>query len=639
MLIGGVQDNRLLFRRIAGHPPNQTPHLTFNASGDDGGILDGVVLIGGLTGSDLGIGELDGEVLIGGLAGSDLGIGELDGEVRCAIDGVADWDINVPDGPSASVAADFMTGMEAGQRCGSAIKYSDALPQMGGFAFGPATAISIAEAFAVHALPALSQAEEWALFSVPSKNSHRRFEFLYPGRKEQKTGFSLPTAPDKRAGLEIGLRYLPPRFAREVFPFGVARTVGRWIDLKADSGRIVARTVIFPLTPGHRILPGRTPGVVPPPPPAPFVPGNRLIFGFTTWGGPLIFNRQRDFRTWIIVPILRAYIVSNSFDLYRIADGHEIPATAVTVNTDDNSWCWGFQGSLASLDASNLLIPQSESPVDVRCTINGASWDFLIDDPQGEEAFGDNSGAAHGRSLSAYFDEPFAQIQAWTNTNARTANQLANDALVFQTQQIADLQFLIDDWLVPAGVWSFRGTPQKALARIAEAVGAVLQSEPTGYGFVISPRYPVLPWAWADATPHATIPRNYFVSRGRRYLNKTPFDSVNIAGEVVNILANVKKTGSAGNRPAPSVLERLAVNSASARQRGEAILGDTGLQTLETIVMPVGSTLGLVPLGSLLEFQDTVTWRGLVRSISVSASIQGGALEVYQTLEVERHHD
>jgi hypothetical protein len=55
--------------------------------------------------------------------------------------------------------------------------------------------------------------------------------------------------------------------------------------------------------------------------------------------------------------------------------------------------------------------------------------------------------------------------------------------------------------------------------------------------------------------------------------------------------------------------------------------------------MPVGQTLGLVPLVALLEFQDITTWRGLVRSISVSVSIQGGALEVYQTLEVERHHD
>ena len=60
---------------------------------------------------------------------------------------------------------------------------------------------------------------------------------------------------------------------------------------------------------------------------------------------------------------------------------------------------------------------------------------------------------------------------------------------------------------------------------------------------------------------------------------------------------------------------------------------------METITLPIGEEFGLIPKGALLELQDTVTWRGLVRSVSVSVALVGdGGMDVMQTLEVERHY-
>jgi hypothetical protein len=87
---------------------------------------------------------------------------------------------------------------------------------------------------------------------------------------------------------------------------------------------------------------------------------------------------------------------------------------------------------------------------------------------------------------------------AWLNADAATAQQLAEAALEFSG---VTLDWQITDWLVPAGAWSFSGTPLAAVQRVAEAAGAVLQSHRTDPVFRVLPRYTALPWEWTTTTP------------------------------------------------------------------------------------------------------------------------------------------
>ncbi|MEI6108002.1 MAG: hypothetical protein WCR49_13455, partial [Opitutae bacterium] len=146
---------------------------------------------------------------------------------------------------------------------------------------------------------------------------------------------------------------------------------------------------------------------------------------------------------------------------------------------------------------------------------------------------------------------------------------------------------------------------------------------------------------WNDATPYATIPRGYWESHSRRRETKPRFDSVIIAGDTANgLIVPVQRDGSGGVWPAPQIIDRLMTSTTPARQRGAGILADTGRQAMETISLPIGTEFGLIPKGALLELQDKVTWRGLVRSVSVSVALVGeGGMDVMQTLNVERHYD
>jgi hypothetical protein len=646
--------NTPTFRRLRRDPSSGSTPLIFNSSGGNAGQLQAVINIGGLYASGLGDSRLAASVRMGGMEAvecgaallaavvrlggmrvGDCGFGELDALVLPYMSESAAWDINVPSGPGARITADFGRGMQAARSMAIVRRASLPMADSHVFAMAPGNTRLASAIFRIAGFKRLAQ--DLIIKLGVSNAFYARLESPFAAHLARLTDnidIRLATLHQAQAH-DVLAFWLPPRKTSHcVFPFGAAvqRTASIWMGL-LDGRQLTARCV-FPLIWGHRLYAGASPRPpLPPPPPPHYIVD--LIFRFKWDGGnSLIFNRR------LSLTIQRTYYVSNTFDLYRLPDHAPIPATAVTLNTDADSWCWSFQGALASLAAAQLLIPTSEiQPAEVRAIINGVAWEFLVDDPQAFEDAGGHRGQARGRSLSAYLDEPYAMISTFANAEDRTIQQIIGDVLPQDTLgNPTPVTFDIEDWLVPAGAWSFQGSPQKAVARIAEAIGAILQADKAGIGLSLAKRYPVLPWAWADAAPDHTIPRNVWVSRERKWVNHPPYDSVSIAGEVAGLLATVKRDGSAGNRPAPSVTDRLVVNAISARQRGESILGNTGLQTLETIVMPVIEPVGLVAMGALLEFVDVETWRGLVRSVSVSANLQSGALEVYQTLEVERHH-
>jgi hypothetical protein len=86
------------------------------------------------------------------------------------------------------------------------------------------------------------------------------------------------------------------------------------------------------------------------------------------------------------------------------------------------------------------------------------------------------------------------------------------------------------------------------------------------------------------------------------------------------------------------VVDSLITDADAARERGRAILGDTGQQALMTLDMPLRPDPGLITPGRLLAVEDErKPWRGLVRACAITAD-WGDSLSVRQTLEVERHY-
>ena len=187
---------------------------------------------------------------------------------------------------------------------------------------------------------------------------------------------------------------------------------------------------------------------------------------------------------------------------------------------------------------------------------------------------------------------------------------------------------------VPAGAFAQQGTWIEALAAIAGAAGGYLMPHPTAQSLRVRHRYPVAPWEWSSVTPDFVLPVDAVARESLRWLEKPAYNRVFVSGQDVGVLGQVTRAGTAGDLLAPMVLDALITEAPAARQRGIAVLADTGRQIEVSLRLPVLAETGIIEPGAFVEYQDgSVTRLGLVRATQV----QAGFPEVWQTLGVQAY--
>lgn len=337
----------------------------------------------------------------------------------------------------------------------------------------------------------------------------------------------------------------------------------------------------------------------------------------------------------VIVPIRRVYVVVNDVRLRRVAGNIDIPTLSLGLKIDADSWTWGFDATVPAEALGDLEPDASGIPVELEVTINGTAYRVLAERLSRERAFGEASVKVTGRGKGAVLDAPYAPTKNFANTANRTAQQLMADALLVNGVPIGwSVDWGITDWLVPAGVWSHQGTYISALNTIAEAAGAYLQPHRTAQTIRVLPRYPVPPWEWGSVVPTYALPSAATARESLEWKDAARYNGVYVSGVSAGVLGWVKRTGTAGDELAPMVVDPLITEAVAARQRGIAVLADTGRQIDVALRLPVLPETGVIEPGVFVEYQDGGASRlGLVRSTSV----QAGLPDVWQTLGVETH--
>ena len=372
----------------------------------------------------------------------------------------------------------------------------------------------------------------------------------------------------------------------------------------------------------------------PPEPPIPepcYAPSPRLRFSLLrATDGNLVFVCDKyapPVKPPIIIPVQRVYIVLNEVLLVRVVGAVPIPATQMSVNFDCDSWLPSFSANIpaSSLDA----VMPDPTPVEVEISINGVAFRFFVERITRNRAFAQNTVSIGGRGIASELDAPYAAASQHTNTQAMTAQQIINDALAYTDYTQS---WNITDWLIPANTFSLYGTPAQVAGNVADAAGAVLQADWAQRDLRMLPRYPVKPWEWSSATPEYVIPAAVAQSESLEWVEKPAYNVVYISGVQTGVLGQVKITGTAGDKPAPMVTHPLITHADAARQKGIAILSDTGRKAMMQISLPVLDTLGVVDVCRLIEFHDGNTMRrGIVRANAISVNFP----TVRQTLTIE----
>lgn len=334
------------------------------------------------------------------------------------------------------------------------------------------------------------------------------------------------------------------------------------------------------------------------------------------------------------IPALASYRLVHTLAVTLEATNAALPVESVTLSIEDGSVCWTL--SATGRPSLYAQFAEATAPQQVRVAIDGIEWLFIVESAtRNRNGTDEHAVTLTGRSAAMAAGEPYAQPRNWINDGAITAAQMA----VFSQEGTAtSVQWYVLDWLIPDKVLTFAGSPLALVQRIAETIGAQVTCDRVSNAIYVMPRYPRMPTDWAAATPQVTIAEAAIRADSFQRADKPNYNSVWVSGQQQGVLGQVFLAGTDGAAQAPLVTDLLVTDSPAVLQRGRTILGGSGPQARISMTLPVmtgSGQPGVLSPGQLVEVAGASTWRGMVRSVSVSASAREAQVE--QTVVLERH--
>lgn len=345
----------------------------------------------------------------------------------------------------------------------------------------------------------------------------------------------------------------------------------------------------------------------------------------------------------ILVPDLPVYVMLPTMTAVRLPDRTPLPLLSISLQEERGGYTWSFSAPMRR-EGLALVNPDDGALPEIEVTINGYVWTLVVEAYDDNRRFGSNTVSLRGYSPSALLAAPHAPTRTYTAAADRTAAQLADEELPPGWTLVWDAV----DWLVPGGTFSYADlAPIEAIARLASAIGASIESDPAARRIRVAPGYPESPWEWASKAPYAVLPAGVLASGSSTWKGGTNADGVYVYAQNAGSGAFVKLAGSAGAVQVPMVVDPLLVHADAQRERGRQELAAAGRARTVQRTVPLFPTpapegmpeLGVVRTGVLLEVQDTdETWVGMVVGVRIDAQRQGRALSVRQHLTIERQY-
>lgn len=345
-------------------------------------------------------------------------------------------------------------------------------------------------------------------------------------------------------------------------------------------------------------------------------------------GTPTSPNTDADF----VIGPGPVYVVNHTITIVDLRDDAPIELFDVTISTDDGAVCWTLSARAAG-DLFERFTTGDEPPV-IEIDVDGNVWRFVIEGIRRSRAFDGRTLDITGRSLSILAGEPYQFPQNWVNDGPATAQQIAAQAQIFTGLQI---DWELEDWLVPDRAFTYYGSPLSVVQRVAEAVGAVVKADRLDSRITLMPRYRALPNEWQELVPEVEIHLDPIEVDSYDRSDRPSFNGIYVAGQADGALALIYLAGTSGDKLAPMVTDQLLTEDIALRQRGTTELGKGGPQATISLTLPVLNDPGYPGVFELnwlcRVIEPGLTWYGVVRSVSVSV----GFPDVKQTITLERH--
>jgi hypothetical protein len=517
-------------------------------------------------------------------------------------------------------------------------------------------------------LPPLHQANavayQQALCQIGTVQGIAFFQLL-PSPIARIVPWQATIATDARRIASTHRQLLPkPRHANPLWQAAIASV--RSLRTAHAQGIATPRPVRIPWQRARQPAHGREATPIAPPP-APFAPHYLLNFKcLCTRPSPLsvLLNfglypcpeagPQTPSALQSILPA-RFYMSIHNLSAQRLPDLAEIPLFDATLSADAGSFAWSFSASgpdsLFGLLAPTMTAGAGVSagggaaiPQQIRITLDGFDWVFAVESLKRTHSFGKHTVSISGRSLTALIGQPWLRDTTRTaadpNATATTAQQFAEQAL--DLSGVA-LDWGLIDWLIPAPAYSHIGTPLSAVQYLTESVGGYLQSHRNLPTLQARHPYPPMPdgspggpWNWGIGAPDIELAPDAIITSGIERKDGPDLNAAWVSGTTQGVLAQIKRTGTAGDKSAPLQTHPLITHADAALQKGLSILGKAGAQYSVALELPIltgAGQPGVIDVGRLVQINDATPWRARVKSVQVNASMPTAR----QTITLERH--
>lgn len=335
----------------------------------------------------------------------------------------------------------------------------------------------------------------------------------------------------------------------------------------------------------------------------------------------------------------KVYFIMNEGYLKRVDTYENIELKSVNVSIDRDSWCWQFSASLPFTELSK--VNTDEESIEVELMLNGFKWRFLIEQDTDNREIAKTDVKISGRSVTSVLDEQ-SGTRSFSQTQAISSVQLAQaelDRAMLESPIDMDWK-LVDQagWLVPANAWTYTNlTPIKAIQEIVEGTGGFVSSHMNQPKLLINHRYPYAPWQWGEQAAEYSVPYNLIlnISRGRDF--KPSYNAVYVQADNTGVQALVKKSGTAGDLLAPTVVDPFINDQGSARSRGIKELSEYGKKRPYDLTIPLHEQVGVILPSKIVSVGEQIgEWKGLSYSVSISANWSGTGLVIRQSATIER---
>ena len=335
--------------------------------------------------------------------------------------------------------------------------------------------------------------------------------------------------------------------------------------------------------------------------------------------------------------IQQVYFIMHSLSVNVLPSNTAIDVGSISLSIDIDAFAWTM--NMQVLDGIELIRPDVNGNKEVQINIDGYIWIFIVESYTENKKFADNSWTVTGRSKTAYLSAPYKLPISNTYTSLINAAQIVDNELL---NSGFTATYSTVDWAVNADAFSYQNlTAMQAIRRVADAIGGVILPHQSADSLIINPRYQASPWDWGTATPKAIITHDVITGMSGNWQPKPDINGVYVGGNTVGVECFVKRTGTAGDQLAAQHVENLITHQDAGREKGRNILSDRGKQevvSIELPILPIGQTPEIYQCGDLLEIQETSTWRAMVLSININASVNNGAITAEQTVSLEKHY-